>query len=88
MQTTAERDEACDYYRNHVIPPEKLNIIDRATEELTANGIKPSALKEGDRVDDFILMALDEPMMALPSVEHIRQMARSRRQMRSLSEST
>ena len=56
MQTTAELDEARDYYRNHVIPPEKLNIMDRATEELTANGIKASALKEGDRVDDFILM--------------------------------
>lgn len=56
MQTTAELNEAREYYRNHVIPPEKLKVMDRANEKLIASGIKASALKEGDRVDDFILM--------------------------------
>ncbi|WP_263367725.1 peroxiredoxin-like family protein [Edaphobacter bradus] len=55
MQTTTELDEARGYYRNQVIPPEKLKIMDRATEELIASGTKAAALKEGDRVDDFIL---------------------------------
>jgi peroxiredoxin len=55
MQTTTELDEARDHYRNRVIPPEKLKVLDRATEELIASGLKDSALKEGDRVADFIL---------------------------------
>lgn len=55
MQTTTELDEARDHYRNRVIPPEKLKLMDRATEELIASGLKHSALKEGDRVADFIL---------------------------------
>jgi peroxiredoxin len=56
MQTTVELNETRDYYRNRVTPPEKLAIMDRDTEELVASGIKVSALKEGDRVRDFILM--------------------------------
>lgn len=55
MQTTAELDEARDRYRNRIIPSEKLKIMDAATEGLIASGLKDSALKEGDRVDDFIL---------------------------------
>ena len=55
MQTTIELDEARHHYRNRVIPPEKLKIMDRATEELVASGLKEAALKKGDRVDDFIL---------------------------------
>ncbi len=55
MQTTTELDEARDHYRNRVIPAEKLKVMDRATEELITSGLKDSALKEGDRVTDFIL---------------------------------
>ena len=55
IQTTAELDDARDHYRSRVIPPEKLKIMDRATEELVASGLKETALNEGDRVDDFIL---------------------------------
>jgi peroxiredoxin len=75
MQTTAELNEAREYYRNHVIPPEKLKVMDRANEKLIASGIKASALKEGDRVDDFILMdahgdpvRLESPLEAGPAV--------------------
>jgi peroxiredoxin len=39
-----------------VIPPEKLEMMDRASEELIVSGVKASALQEGDYVDDFILM--------------------------------
>jgi peroxiredoxin len=56
MRMTAELDQARDYYRNQLIPPEKLKVMDRATEELIASGRKASTLKEGDHVDDFILM--------------------------------
>lgn len=56
MQTTAELDEARNHYRNRVIPPGKLELMDRATRELIASGIKTLALKEGNYVDDFTLM--------------------------------
>jgi peroxiredoxin len=56
MQTTAELDEARNHYRNRVIPPGKLEVMDRATGELIASGIKDLALKEGSYVHDFILM--------------------------------
>jgi peroxiredoxin len=39
-----------------VIPPEKLEMMDRASEELIVSGVKASALQEGGYVDDFILM--------------------------------
>lgn len=55
MQTTIELDAARDHYRNRVIPPEKLKIMDGATEQLIASGLKFSALKQSDRVEDFIL---------------------------------
>jgi len=55
MQTTAELDEARNHYRNRVIPPGKLELMDRATRELVASGIKALALKEGNYVDDFTL---------------------------------
>jgi peroxiredoxin len=55
MQTTVELDIARDFYRNRVIPAEKLRVMDRATEELIASGLKASALKQGDYVEDFIL---------------------------------
>src|SRR5260370_656086 len=56
MQTTIELDEARDHYRNQVIPPDKLELMDRATEQLIASSLKASALKEGDRVDGFTLI--------------------------------
>ncbi len=56
LLTTQELDEARDHYRNNVIPSDKLKIMDRATEELTLSGVRSGALKEGDRVEDFILM--------------------------------
>jgi peroxiredoxin len=55
-QTTVELDQARDHYRSRVIPPEKLKIMDRATNELVRSGLRLAAVKEGDRVDDFILM--------------------------------
>ncbi len=55
MQTTAELDEARNHYRNRVIPPGKLELMDRATRELVASGIKTLALKAGNYVDDFTL---------------------------------
>jgi peroxiredoxin len=55
-QTTVELDQARDHYRSRVIPPEKLKIMDRATNELVRSGLRSTAVKEGDRVDDFILM--------------------------------
>jgi peroxiredoxin len=56
MRMTAELDQARDYYRNQLTPPEKLKVMDRATEELIASGRKASTLRGGDHVDDFILM--------------------------------
>lgn len=56
LQMTHELDQARNHYRNEVIPTEKLEIMDRATEELIRSGIRSNALKEGDRVEDFILM--------------------------------
>jgi peroxiredoxin len=56
LQTTTELDQARHHYRNNVIPAEKLKVMDSATEELIASGIKASALKEGERARDFILM--------------------------------
>jgi hypothetical protein len=63
MQTTAELNIERDFYRNRVIPTEKLRVMDRATEVLIASGLKASALKEGDYVEDFILGdAHDKPV--------------------------
>ncbi len=56
FQMTRELDEARHHYRNNVIPPEKLTIMDRATDQLSRSGIRSGSLKEGDRVEDFILM--------------------------------
>jgi peroxiredoxin len=54
-QTTVELDQARDHYRSRVIPPEKLQIMDRATNELVRSGLRSTAVKEGDHVGDFIL---------------------------------
>lgn len=54
-QTTQELETAREHYRTRVISPEKLAIMDQATRELIASGIKASALKAGDRVEDFVL---------------------------------
>jgi thiol-disulfide isomerase/thioredoxin len=54
-QTTVELDQARDHYRSRVIPPEKLKIMDRATNELVRSGLRSTAVKEGDHVGDFIL---------------------------------
>jgi peroxiredoxin len=63
LQTTTELDQARHHYRNNVIPAEKLKVMDSATEELIASGIRASALKEGERARDFILMdAHGEPV--------------------------
>ncbi len=56
LQTTVELDAARNHYRNDVIPSDKLEIMDRATEELTRSGLRSTSLKEGDRAEDFILM--------------------------------
>jgi peroxiredoxin len=56
LQTTQELDDARHHYRNNVIPAAKLEIMDRAMDELMRSGIRAEALKEGDRVEDFILM--------------------------------
>jgi hypothetical protein len=56
MQITAELNTARDHYRKRVIPAEKLTVMDRATEDLIASGLKASALKAGDQVHDFTLM--------------------------------
>src|SRR5258708_13320266 len=56
MQTTAELDEARNHYRNRVIPPGKLEVMDRATRKLIASGIKALELKKGNYVDDFTLV--------------------------------
>jgi hypothetical protein len=56
LQTTVELDHARDHYRSRVIPPERLKIMDEATSALIRSGLRSTAVKEGDRVDDFILM--------------------------------
>ncbi len=37
------------------IPPDKLSVMDRATEELDQSGITASCLKEGDKAPEFEL---------------------------------
>ena len=56
LQMTHELDQARRHYRDEVILTEKLEIMDRATEELIRSGVRSTSLKEGDRVEDFILM--------------------------------
>jgi len=56
LQTTVELEQARNHYRNDVIPYDKLEIMDRATDELARSGLRSTTLKEGDRVEDFILM--------------------------------
>jgi peroxiredoxin len=56
LQTKRELDEARNHYRNNVLPAEKLKIMDRATDELTRSDIRSRSVKEGDRIEDFILM--------------------------------
>lgn len=56
LQTTVELDQARDHYRSRVISPERLKIMDEATSALVRSGLRSTAVKEGDRVDDFILM--------------------------------
>lgn len=56
LQTTQELDAARDHYRNNVIPADKLKIMDAATDELVRSALRDTALRAGDRVQDFILM--------------------------------
>ena len=51
-----ELDAARTYWRTERISARRLAVMDRATEELVAKGIRKSALKVGDSVQDFILM--------------------------------
>jgi hypothetical protein len=44
-----------DHYRNNVIPADKLKIMDAATDDLVRSSLRENALREGDRVQDFIL---------------------------------
>ncbi len=37
------------------IPPDKMAVMDRCTEDLARSGISTSCLKEGDTVSDFVL---------------------------------
>ncbi len=55
MELTKILDEARDHYRGQVIPPEKLALMDRATEELIRSGIAERALKVGDLAPNFAL---------------------------------
>lgn len=55
-QTTQELNDARNYWRSEGISAERLAIMDRATEQLISSGIRESASKAGDRVQDFILM--------------------------------
>ena len=57
--TTQELATARDYYRTQRIPSAKLQIMDAATDALTASGAAHSALKIGDIVPDFILPDVD-----------------------------
>jgi peroxiredoxin len=56
LHTTHELDAARDHYRNNVIPADKVKIMDAATDELVRSALRETALHEGDRVQDFILM--------------------------------
>lgn len=56
LQTTNELDAARDHYRSDVIPADKLKIMDAATEELIRSALRETTLREGDPVQDFILM--------------------------------
>jgi peroxiredoxin len=67
-KTTAELNEARDYYRNEVIPPEKLAVMDRATDELVASGLKDASLKEGDHVAVFTLTGARGEVVRLQSL--------------------
>ncbi len=55
-QMARELDAARSYWRTEGITARRLAIMDRATEELVAKGIRKTALKVGDTIQDFILM--------------------------------
>jgi len=56
LETTLELSSARKHYREEVIPTDKLRIMDRATEELVQSGLRQTAARAGDQVEDFILM--------------------------------
>ena len=57
----AARREAA---RNH-IPPDKLSVMDRATEDLDRSGITASCLKAGDTAPDFVLPNIAGQLVSL-----------------------
>ncbi len=54
MSLREELDKRRESSRKH-IPPEKLAVMDRSTDELARSGIAESCLKEGDAAPDFVL---------------------------------
>jgi peroxiredoxin len=55
-QMARELNDARTYWRTERVSARRLAVMDRATEELVAKGIRKTALKVGDSVQDFILM--------------------------------
>ncbi len=54
MSLTEQLETRRAVSRKH-IPPDKLAVMDRCTEDLTRSGITASCLKEGDTAPDFVL---------------------------------
>ena len=54
MSLTEQLNQRREAARKH-IPPDKLTVMDRATDDLERSGITESCLKEGDTAPDFVL---------------------------------
>jgi hypothetical protein len=54
MSLTEELETRRAVARRH-IPPDKLAVMDRSTEDLAQSGITESCLGEGDKAPDFVL---------------------------------
>ena len=54
MSLTEQLNQRREAARKH-IPPDKLSVMDHATDDLERSGITESCLKEGDTAPDFVL---------------------------------
>ncbi len=64
MNLKEELENRREGSRKH-IPPEKLAVMDRSTEDLARSGIIESCLKEGDTAPDFVLPGATGQMVSL-----------------------
>lgn len=67
MSLTEELTNRREESRKH-IPPDKLAVMDRATDDLARSGITGSCLKEGDTAPDFVLPNALEKQVSLSNL--------------------